>query len=106
MGKNRNKSNDLTLQGYQILKKKVRSDGEMVVIASHGSKHNYWVLAHITSEGRIADSRVYVWYETSKRTIQKMANHDFKVWFEVLFSKNDEYEGINFSTNSHSKFIL
>lgn len=99
MGKNRNKSNDLTLQGYQVFKKKVRSDGHQVVLAELSKKSKCWVLAHIDPTGQIADSRTYFWSEKTKGSIQKMATRDYHIWCEVLFEHLKDFDGIDFAHN-------
>lgn len=92
MGKSRKTSNDLTLMGVNILKKKVRSDGEMVCLCHFIKNPDLLIIVHLDSEGHIADSTCFDLGRTIKNKVRLEANRTYNIWKQILMLRIDDYE--------------
>lgn len=80
-------SNEITLQGFQILKSKKRSDGQMILLVD--LRNNGWCVSYLNEEGHILNSKCFFWNEKIKRKVQLFANREFKRWANELMIHNE-----------------
>ena len=81
-------SNEITLQGFQVLKTKKRSDGQMILLVN--MRNNCWCVSYLNEEGHIVNSRCFFWSEKVKRIVQLFANREFKKWSEALMLHKED----------------
>ena len=81
-------SNEITLQGFQVLKSKKRSDGQMILLVN--LRNNAWCVSYLNEEGHILNSECFFWSEKVKRKVQQSANREFKKWANALMIHNEE----------------
>ncbi len=82
MGKGRQTSNDLTLMGVVILKKRVRSDGHTIYLCKFPHNEYMWCVVDVDENGHISGAQCFFWsYNTNlKKKVQLYANRVFKEW--------------------------
>lgn len=94
MGKSRQTSNDLTLMGVIILKKKERSDGHKIYLCKFPHDDFLWCVIHVDNNGHISDSQCFMWSHNSsiQRKVQLEANRKYRLWCQILMCKIDDFE--------------
>lgn len=81
-------SNEITLQGFNVLNTKRRSDGQMIVLVD--LRNNTWCVSYLSSEGHILASRCFFWSELVKRKVQLYARREFKKWSRLLMEHKED----------------
>ena len=85
---------DIDCLHARILKEKQLLNGAKVCLLDMPGNGTLWALVRLDKNGRIRDSKCFIWGDMTKRAVQAKANLEYRQWVTSLIQRNfyDEEE--------------